>query len=58
VRRTDQVDREAEAVANRHSAAGQGDETTIVKGARGELYVQATEDHVPVAVLHRSSQGK
>lgn len=58
MRRVDTVHREAEAVANRHGSAGQRNQTAVVEGSRDELYVQAAEDHVLVAVLHRGSQGK
>lgn len=58
VRRADTVHREAAAVVDRRGTAGQGDQTAIVEGARDQLYVQAAEDHVPVAVLYRSAQRK
>jgi len=56
VRRADPVHREAKAVADRRCATGQGDQTAIAEGPRDQLYVQAAENHVPVAVLHRGPQ--
>lgn len=56
--RVNTVHREAEAVVNRRGATGQGNQTAVVEGPRDELYVQATKNHVPVAVLYRSPQGK
>lgn len=58
VRRADTVDREAETVADRHGATGQGDQTAVVERPRDELHVQTAKDHVLVAVLHRGAQGK
>lgn len=56
--RVNTVYREAEAVVNRRGATRQGNQTAVVEGPRDELYVQATKNHVPVAVLYWSPQGK
>lgn len=58
VRRVDTVHRATETVADRRGASGQGDQTAIAQGTRGQLYVQVTAHYIPVTVLHRSPQGK
>lgn len=45
-------------MADRRGETGQGDQTAVVERARDQLYVQAPENHVPVAVLYRSPQGE
>jgi len=56
VRRADPIHREAETVADRRGATGQGNQTAVVEGPRDQLHVQAAENHVPAAVLHRGPQ--
>lgn len=45
-------------MADRRGATRQGDQTAVVEGPRDQLYVQAAENNVSVAVLHRSPQRK